>query len=321
MTKAGEIRRDSIHLKEKTEYLRRKELVTGLEKDNFTRIFLFHSDGDWWKIIGKSVLYYKYLFAPRLKKTVNIREDDDYEYISKTGVIFIRDVKAVTMGAKRLGMALSPDSTDELVAICLNNRVTDEVFSKISRAEQADWDTVINMLIPKVLWPELSNRIRELQRIIRTITKNFPTDLKIVVGNGLLSAVMELNQILILGLNGMITPMECLEKLDEVNYQIMADLISIVNLQCTRPSKAHEAADICNVIKKLISTERRKEIRKANGTSRMPKRRSVITGEDDEIVPTYDENDKQTPRQIAEKSRESKQIPMEFLKEMAKTQK
>ena len=92
--------RDGLDETEKTftlpekDYYEAKCYVLSREKENKRFVFLYPSMGKesdgWYKVGGKSLIFYKNLLAPRLGREAKIRDDTDRVHRFKNGIASIR---------------------------------------------------------------------------------------------------------------------------------------------------------------------------------------------------------------------------------------
>ena len=176
---------------EKRAYILRKEQILEREKDNDSLVMLFRADDGWWKICGRSVLYYTKLVAARLNKEVKVWPDRDYGSVSKEGIINIRDLNKFIKEVESLGLKMHPSGNDDFVAVELGSKVTKEDLGLMESEEQAKWEMADRMLMPAVIWPKLRKELVELTRLCYEMTRKFDAVGRIIYGSKAMDLVNE----------------------------------------------------------------------------------------------------------------------------------
>ncbi len=243
----------------KTEYLQRKKAVIGREKNNYDKIILFRSLDDWWKIVGRSVVYYRHIVGPRTGVERKIIEDTDFDYPSPTGVISVKDPdQFFELALERGGFKESKDGNEDFRALELSNKVSDEAYNKMAEIDDKDWEIAENMILPRVVWPELKVKSERLAREIREATRTFPKDIAVTLGNRIFGYVLDLEEGINRAAKGFVEPVEALEAMLEAAGGIGGDMLVVINLRCLRMGRIQRIAELLTRVEQLISLELRK---------------------------------------------------------------
>ena len=67
-----------------------KEEVFKFEQRNHSKIAIFKSTGTWWKMGGRSALFYHYVISKRLKIKTNLRPDTDVFSNFPHGIVSVK---------------------------------------------------------------------------------------------------------------------------------------------------------------------------------------------------------------------------------------
>ncbi len=177
------------------EYFEAKNFVREQEKDNLSKIYLFPSTGKaqdyWYKVAGKSLLYYKFFLAERLGRQVTTRTDTDSQCIFKYGVGSVRRGDMVIPQATKLGYKVEK-LDNGVIVIDLGREFEPKEIDNFIEQERAERQAVENIVKPKYNYPRLAAAIRMLAEYLPQKIEKISKDNRGTIGRQLLEPAIEL---------------------------------------------------------------------------------------------------------------------------------
>ena len=250
----------------RVEYAKRKAEIMEREKNNDRLIMFFHSNGRWWKIAGKSVLYYSRILAPRLRRQVNVIPDDDYYGLpSKEGVVNIGDIDELFAEAKKLKYRVKGARHAEFRAIELGKKVTPEELNEMLQEEDRYWELTEKMVQPAVVWPGIKAHLTELTRTGREMTRKLDASLQRVLGDPMMRVIIEMNLVHARAVRKRMEPMEALVAIGDNLEELEAYLAVAGTLKAFKADKAYDFATMILNTEKLVDKELKKQAEKERG--------------------------------------------------------
>ncbi len=204
-------------------YYEVKQFVHEVEKENYSRIYLFPSKGntddEWYKTAGRSLLFYKYYLAPRLGREVNIQSDTDKYRKFKYGVGSARWGKKLIAEAK--GLKYDVEVIDYgIIVVELGKTYTKKEFRELVQLSEADRIKARRMIKPKLNYPKVIAEINELNRLLPPKVKKLAEPYRSIYGPELLKPAVELVKIYHRMANGRMerhdAKLEMLERTDDL---------------------------------------------------------------------------------------------------------
>lgn len=162
--------------REKTKALKHK--VFELELNNKSHLYIYRYSDDWWRMGGNSALFYYHLISKQLNTSPSLSLDRDYYDVWKTGVISIRNIDQLLDKCKRAGFSFT--RKPNLVVIKLQKSLTITEVKTIQNIEAAKEKEFNRITIPKLMYPGINAKLRELtEPITETLIKLNTTRYKI----------------------------------------------------------------------------------------------------------------------------------------------
>ena len=159
---------------DKVKYNDLKAAVKKLEEKNYSRLILFKSGKDWYKMAGNSLLIYKNSIATQLKVRVNIQPDTDYtKTIFEEGIVSFRGTDGLKKRLEEAGRLRAMNEVKNLVVFDLNFVTAQRQIEEFRRNLLDEQERSLAVLKPDiVLLPEVYGKIRYIQkRIFETVRK------------------------------------------------------------------------------------------------------------------------------------------------------
>ena len=217
-------------------YERLKQKIIELEAENYSKLVLFSSGGEWFKMGGNSLLIYKYVIAPMLNLKPTIQPDTDYmktQFVG--GLISFRGPEAIRKKLERAKVLKEERKGGATIVFELNFSVTEEQLKEFSDEARYEQERALTILKPPVvLVPVIYDKLRHVQkRVFETVRKMsiFERDY-----NGLLIAEYSRKMVKYYMMinNRMMDEVEGWEKILEANNLLMIEIAFAAELKIWR---------------------------------------------------------------------------------------
>lgn len=152
---------------DKKAYNSLKQKVKKLEENNYSRLILFESGNDWYKMAGNSMLIYYYEIAKkRLDLKLNIQPDTDYtQTLFEEGVLSFHGADSLEKKLKRLDILKERRDGGGAIVYELNFKISKEEIGKFHEFLLEDQERAAKILQPKILLhPEIYKKLRHIQK-------------------------------------------------------------------------------------------------------------------------------------------------------------
>lgn len=204
-------------------YYEAKCFVLAKEKDNRRYVYLYPSIGGekdgWYKVGGKSLLFYKNLLASRLGREAKIRDDTDKMHKFHGGIASVRWGDKLMIEAEGLGYVARKIEYDVIV-IDLKKEYADVEIKTMIDAVRAERDRVKKMVRPKANYPEIMMAMNKLIQVLPSKVKKLDKSYREILGKELLEPMTEMVKIYFRFANGRMekrdAKLEMLERTDDL---------------------------------------------------------------------------------------------------------
>lgn len=160
-----------------------KKKVFEFEKRNRSRIVVFASTGGWYKIGGRSALFYYYDVAPRLGETPKLQSDRDFYSRFENGVISIRDLEKLSKKLSILGITMDKDhSSAKMIVYNLSKAYTEEDIARLQDVEQVKHEEYNKIIGLKDAWPKYYTILRQTFKRVYEFVRKSDTTMRDAVG-------------------------------------------------------------------------------------------------------------------------------------------
>lgn len=209
------------------EYYAAKCYVLAKEKDNQRFIYLFPSLGKeidgWYKVGGKSLLFYKNILAPRLGRDAKLRDDTDRIYRFGDGIASARWGDKLIEESRILGYDARRIEY-RIIVVDLGKDYGESEIKKMARVIHEERWRVRKIIKPKNNYPNLMMEINKLVRVLPSKVKKLDVSYRNVWGKELLEPMAELVKIYYRFANGRMEKkdarFEMLERIDDLAAMI-----------------------------------------------------------------------------------------------------
>lgn len=251
----------------KAAYLARKTKVLDGDEDNFVSVIALRTNGKWWCIVGRSVLYYSQIIVPRIrekrKKEVNIRPDTDYGVTSKEGIIYIPDIDRFIKEVESVGYKAKKTGND-YVGVRLNKVVTAEELNYMRKSAEEKWEQAEKIISPAVVWPAAKVEAMELLVLVRAVVKDMDKVMQQTLGARILTENLDIVRLIEVAARGDIGKVDALLEIKKIINQLDADVLSVMYLRLTTEKRAVMLSGHLLALSRATEKELKKEIRKVS---------------------------------------------------------
>ena len=255
--------------------IKTKEKVFELEAQNDRYIYVFRSKGDWWKIGGRSALFYAHIVSEKLaKKPPKIVKDNDHYYSFRTGICAKKDLNALAKELAKIGM--EPKKIDPTIYCFEFEKPIDfDVITSLIQAKEVQNERANKLVDTQLLLPKLHTEIRELMKLVWYFTDKHNANMsKKLLLPTLLENACQLKRIYSRTSNGYLEPEDGLLKIMLVSNDMMADVAFLKEIDemtltnCNKiQNKLGEIIHIARVERNKIERKKRSEAEGNNPTS------------------------------------------------------
>ncbi len=185
-----------IEDKTKKDYYDVKSTVMALENKNNERIYLFPSSSgekdEWYKIGGRSALFYKYFLGPRMgRKDVRIRRDNDARVVFRYGVASVHFGERFMKLVDKLGYTVWKNQLGVII-VDLGQKFTMQEIKNMGNEARNETERMQMILMPTESMPGLYMKMRDLVRILAPKIKKMHPAYRETFGNKILDATTDL---------------------------------------------------------------------------------------------------------------------------------
>ena len=235
---AAEVRREksAAGRKKREAYNKIKQSVLEYEKENYTKLFVMKSSGDWYKLLGHSAVIYSAILAPRLGKTARLLPDTDYHHNSKEGTVSIRNIGTFKSDMETLGVELIYEK-DEGLAFRLGFRVEPEMLNNLIKQGEMERKQVQKLLMPEVMLPQLKMRLFETMKLMYFGAQNLSPLGRAVIGEEMAILICKFGQDFIMMANGFIDRDQYFTDLSQGLQRLKAGMAVVSELRLMKDQK------------------------------------------------------------------------------------
>lgn len=182
------------HKSKSAKYEALKKTVKEREEENTSRLFLFNTGDDWYKMSGNSLLIFTYKIAPKIPLKPNILPDTDYtKTIFDEGLISFHGIEALKKRLEKVDVLKEIKKSNDLVVFELNFSVTEKQLKEFKELLKEDQERVVSILKPEiVLAPMLYTKMRHILKRTFEITRKMPTYSRQMFGEKMLFFAKEI---------------------------------------------------------------------------------------------------------------------------------
>lgn len=244
-------------------YHKVKAHATLLEELNKDKIIVFPSvDAPWYKIGGKSALFYAYDVAYRAcgkKDLPAIRHDTDNTHRFRDGIVFIKDIDALVARLSKAGITNYEVLKDGIYIFYLGREYSDVEIKGFKETKYRAGNELNDMVAIKRVYPEMRGIMIKLIKAIFPKSKKMPGFYQNTVGVWLAMAVNKMNLAYFELANGRGEATEHFRDIVTSCNEILAHLTIIKENDAWSPIELVQvgglAVDLKTVVKKILAKQ------------------------------------------------------------------
>lgn len=221
---------------DKQKYDDLKAVIRRLEENNHSRLILFKSGKDWYKMAGNSLLIYKNSIAPLLKTKVNIQPDTDFtKTIFEDGVACFRGTESLKKKLEDVGKLRVMNEKNGVVVFELNFVVPQRQIDEYKTEMMEDREKSLAVLKPDIiLLPEIYGKIKYVQKRIFEMVRKMTVYEREYNGMMMAKYSRELMKIYMMMNNDILTEDEGWEKVLETTNLLIIEVTFATELKILR---------------------------------------------------------------------------------------
>ena len=189
----GEERKNN-NLNEK-EYYEGKAFAMAKDKDNNSKIYLFPGLGgkedEWYMALGRSMLLYKIVLAPRLGRKSRVLKDTDDELVQDGGVVSVKWGEELIAGAKKLGYEARRTEFN-IIVVDLGREYTKKEIGQMRSTVNAERNRVKTIIKPKQVYPNIIYAINELAGTLPSKIRKLHHSIRECYGQAMTEPVLQM---------------------------------------------------------------------------------------------------------------------------------
>ena len=196
----------SNNLKEK-EYYEGKAFAMSKDEGNNSKIYLFPGLGgkedEWYMTLGRSMVLYKIILAPRLGRKSRVLKDTDDELVQGGGVVAAKWGEELIEGAKKLGYKAERTEFN-IIVIDLLKEFTEKEIGQMRSTVNAERNQVKTIIKPKQVYPNIIYAINGLAGVLPSKIRKLHHSIRDFYGKAMTEPVAEMTKIYYQMANGRI---------------------------------------------------------------------------------------------------------------------
>lgn len=236
--KYAETGKYGVMAEEEALYYGTKQYIMEKENKNDDKIYLIPTrkgkEDEWYILIGRSLLFYKYFLAKRLGRTVNIQDDRDQYLKVRAGIGSAKWGDKLIDAVEKLGYK-AERIEQNIIVIHLGKKYTKKEIKDLERLADEDRNKLKKIIKPKKTYPKLHMMICEFLRMLPSKVRKINKDYRDTLGAELIRAALDLEKLYYRLANDRMekrdVKLEMLERTDDLMaLMIVMDEGSILNL-------------------------------------------------------------------------------------------
>ena len=181
-TRVARTKAAKIGDQQKAVYLKLKMFALEKEKKNYSKLFIIHNNGDWWKMIGNSAIIFHCEIAKRIGMGSKLVQDSDFDFKSEDGVVNIRNIDMLETRLE--ANSINPlEIKPEYRIYNLGKKYLPSEIENMKKAKALEYAKVNKIMMPEEIHPVLFMMLRELLkktyfaiRIVEPVGRRTVTD-------------------------------------------------------------------------------------------------------------------------------------------------
>lgn len=210
-----------------------KQQVKELEKKNFSKLLLFHSGQDWYKMTSNSLLIFVNKIAPKLSGKPNILPDNDYTKTTfSEGYVSFHGIETIKKRLEKLDVLKDFRKTEDAAVFELNFSVSETEMKEFRRKLFDDQERAVSLLRPELsIEPKFYTKFRHILRRSFEATRKMPVYEREMFGKKILDLAEELVDIYLSINKSATSEVSGWKKIDEMIDSLMTKITIATELE------------------------------------------------------------------------------------------
>ena len=253
--KAGSIRGTA----EREKYLKLKKFALEHEKENFSKLFVIHEKGEWWKMVGNSAIIFHYELAKRTGMRSKLLDDSDFDIKSKDGIVNIKNI--IDLDEKLNSISIHPlEIKPDYRVYNIGKKYAPSEIEMLKKTKELEWGRVNKVILPKTVFPEFYMSLRELLSRVYFSTRIFEPYVREIIGKPMVEKVAELIREYSFMTSGEgLDATEFLGLAEDSTKWIIAQMTIVSELRFMEPEKIYRILQSAEKVKRNIEKCRAKK--------------------------------------------------------------
>lgn len=235
-------------------YRKIKRQVKTMENGNKSRVIVFPSlkgEGEWYKMINFSALYYAYELAERMGRSVILRNDND-RHSRGFYVASINGIEKFKQQFEEMEHPKVDVTEDGIYIFTLKKPLTDDDVGRLRNIEETRRERTHNVFKPKAMAPATYQAILTLVRQLLPRIRKLEKQYYLVVGEKMAADIMSLTAIYFCFSDGAIDKKVAGIRLIAAVDSILAGVAIMAEIQIWQYDVATSIGENANTLKQII---------------------------------------------------------------------
>lgn len=255
---------------DRAKYAEIKKTIYKRELSNHSRLFLFNTGDDWYKMSGNSLLIFVYEIAPKIPLKPNILPDNDYtDTIFEEGLVSFHGIDSLKKRLEKVKVLKEVHKTDDVVAFDLNFEVSDKRLIELKEILKEDQERAVAILKPEViLVPTAYTKMRHVMKRTFEVTRKMPVTSRDVCGERMMFYAKEIVNTYLLMNKEIISEQKAWPEMLKMAEKLQIEMAIAVELKVLDQNSAVSiGGDLIN-LKHILKREIKKRDANAKKTGR-----------------------------------------------------
>ena len=245
---------------EREKYLKLKKFALEREKENYSKLFIIHEKGEWWKMVGNSAIIFHYELAKRAGMRSKLLDDSDFDLKSEDGIVNIKNI--TDLDAKLNSISIHPlEIKPDYRIYNIGKKYTPSEIEMLKKTKELERGKVNKIILPKTVFPEFYMSLRELLLRVYFSTRIFEPYVREIIGKPMVEKVVELvREYSFMASGEGLDEIEYLDLADDSVKWIIAQMTIVSELRVMEPEKIYRILQSAEKLKRSIEKCRAKKV-------------------------------------------------------------
>lgn len=252
-------------LSKRARYDHLKREIQKREQTNYSRLYLFHTGNDWYKMSGNSLLIFVYEIAPKIPIKPNILPDTDYtETIFDEGLISFHGLETLERRLRKVDVLKEIKKAENVAMFELNFAIPAKRMNELREVLKEEQEHAVSVLKPDiVLMPMIYTKMRHLMKRTYEVTRKMPIYARDVSGKKMMYFAKEIVNTYLLINKELMDQMQGWNEIALMAEKLQIEMAIAVELKILDQNSAVSIGGELIELKKML----KKEVRRRNATT------------------------------------------------------